>query len=35
MSAQIHDTSHITYEGLLEGNKKFIEGALAEDPAIF
>jgi carbonic anhydrase len=35
MSAQIHDTSHITYEGLLEGNKKFIEGALAEDPQYF
>ncbi|QTE36798.1 carbonate dehydratase [Mucilaginibacter sp. P25] len=35
MCAQIHDTSHITYEGLLEGNKKFIEGALAEDPLYF
>lgn len=35
MSSQIHDTSHITYEGLLEGNKKFIEGALAEDPEYF
>jgi len=35
MSAQIHDTSHITYEGLLEGNKKFIAGALAEDPEYF
>lgn len=35
MSSQIHDTSHITYEGLLEGNKKFIEGALAEDPQYF
>ncbi|SCW85723.1 carbonate dehydratase [Mucilaginibacter sp. NFR10] len=35
MCAQIHDTSHITYEGLLEGNKKFIEGALAEDPQYF
>jgi len=35
MSSQIHDTSHITYQGLLEGNKKFIEGALAEDPEYF
>jgi carbonic anhydrase len=35
MSSQIHDTSHITYEGLLEGNRKFIEGALAEDPQYF
>ena len=35
MSSQIHDTSHITYEGLLEGNKKFIESALAEDPEYF
>lgn len=35
MSAQIHDTSHITYEGLLEGNKKFIDNALAEDPEYF
>jgi carbonic anhydrase len=31
----IHDTSHITYEGLLEGNKKFIEDALADDPLYF
>jgi carbonic anhydrase len=35
MSSEIHDTSHITYEGLLEGNKKFIAGALAEDPEYF
>jgi carbonic anhydrase len=35
MSSQIHDTSHITYQGLLEGNKKFIESALAEDPEYF
>jgi len=32
---EIHDTSHITYEGLLEGNKKFVEEALKEDPEFF
>jgi carbonic anhydrase len=31
----MHDTSHITYEGLLEGNKKFVEEALQEDPQFF
>ncbi|MEN0056222.1 MAG: carbonate dehydratase [Mucilaginibacter sp.] len=31
----IHDTSHITYEGLLEGNKKFIDNALKTDPEFF
>jgi len=31
----IHDTSHITYESLLEGNQKFIEEALQEDPQFF
>ncbi|RFZ95183.1 carbonate dehydratase [Mucilaginibacter conchicola] len=31
----IHDTSHITYEGLLEGNKKFVADALKEDPDFF
>jgi carbonic anhydrase len=31
----IHDTSHITYEGLLEGNKKFIDNALKSDPEFF
>jgi carbonic anhydrase len=31
----IHDTSHITYEGLLEGNKIFVEKALEEDPLYF
>jgi carbonic anhydrase len=31
----IHDTSHITYESLLEGNKQFIEDTLAEDPQYF
>jgi carbonic anhydrase len=30
-----HDTSHITYESLLDGNKQFIEDALAEDPEYF
>jgi len=31
----IHDTSHITYEGLLEGNRKFIDNALKADPEFF
>jgi carbonic anhydrase len=31
----IHDTSHITYQGLLDGNKQFIEDTLAEDPQYF
>ena len=31
----IHDTSHITYESLLDGNKQFIADALAEDPEYF
>lgn len=31
----IHDTSHITYESLLEGNKQFVEETLAEDPDYF
>ncbi|WP_342647526.1 carbonate dehydratase [Mucilaginibacter sp. CSA2-8R] len=31
----IHDTSHITYESLLEGNEKFIEEALQVDPQFF
>lgn len=31
----IHDTSHITYESLLEGNERFIEKALNEDPQFF
>lgn len=31
----IHDTSHITYESLLEGNEKFIEEALSVDPQFF
>jgi carbonic anhydrase len=32
---QIHETTHITYEALLEGNKKFIERSLALDPEYF
>jgi carbonic anhydrase len=28
-------TNHITYEGLLEGNKKFVARALNEDPQFF
>lgn len=35
MSSHIHDTSHITYEGLLEGNKQFIADTLKEDPNYF
>jgi carbonic anhydrase len=31
----IHDTSHISYESLLEGNKKFVANALKEDPEFF
>jgi len=31
----MHDTSHISYEGLLQGNKKFVEEALQEDPQFF
>ncbi|QEC78196.1 carbonate dehydratase [Mucilaginibacter ginsenosidivorax] len=31
----LHDTSHITYESLLEGNEQFIADALAEDPEYF
>ena len=31
----MHKTDHITYEGLLEGNKKFIAKALKEDPHYF
>ena len=35
MSSEIHDTSHITYEGLLAGNEKFIAKALEQDPEYF
>lgn len=31
----IHDTSHITYESLLEGNRRFVEETLQEDPDYF
>ena len=31
----MHSTDHITYEGLLEGNKRFIANALKEDPEYF
>lgn len=31
----IHDTSHITYESLLEGNKIFVARTLKEDPDYF
>jgi carbonic anhydrase len=31
----IHDTSHITYEGLLQGNKTFVENTLKEDADYF
>lgn len=34
-SELIHDTSKITYEGLLEGNKVFVEETLKEDPNYF
>jgi carbonic anhydrase len=30
-----HDTSHITYDSLLEGNKQFIADTLKEDPQYF
>jgi len=30
-----NDTSHITYQGLLDGNEKFIKNALAADPDFF
>jgi carbonic anhydrase len=32
---EIHDTSHITYESLLAGNKRFIEKSLQEDSLYF
>lgn len=31
----IHDTSHISYESLLEGNKTFVSKALENDPLYF
>jgi len=35
MCAQIHDTSHITYESLLDGNRQFVAETLNEDPDYF
>jgi carbonic anhydrase len=32
---EIHDTSHITYKSLLDGNKEFIAKSLEGDPAYF
>ncbi len=32
---QIHDTSHITYESLLEGNKTFVANTLKQDELYF
>jgi carbonic anhydrase len=34
-NTKTHDTTHITYEGLLEGNKQFIKKVLAEDEEYF
>lgn len=34
-TTMIHDTSHITYESLLEGNRTFVADALKEDPEFF
>jgi carbonic anhydrase len=34
-AAKIHDTSHITYESLLEGNKQFVADTLKIDPEYF
>ncbi|HEY9535035.1 MAG TPA: carbonic anhydrase, partial [Mucilaginibacter sp.] len=31
----IHDTQHITYERLLEGNKEFVANSLELDPEYF
>jgi carbonic anhydrase len=31
----IHDTSHITYESLLDGNRQFVTDTLNEDPQYF
>ena len=35
INSRIHDTSHITYQSLLEGNQQFVEKALEEDPDFF
>ncbi|MCD8740688.1 carbonate dehydratase [Mucilaginibacter roseus] len=34
-SSELHDTSHITYEGLLDGNKQFVADTLKLDPEYF
>ncbi|MCC8408417.1 carbonate dehydratase [Mucilaginibacter sp. UR6-1] len=34
-TTELHDTSHITYEGLLEGNKQFVADTLKLDPQYF
>ncbi|RZL68242.1 MAG: carbonate dehydratase [Pedobacter sp.] len=31
----IHDTNHITYDALLEGNKQFVKDTLDQDPEYF
>jgi carbonic anhydrase len=35
MCAKIEDTTHITYEDLLNGNKTFVENTLKQDPEYF
>ncbi len=35
IESTIHDTSHITYDALLEGNKRFVEETLKLDPEYF
>src|ERR1700712_1622554 len=32
---KVHDTSHITYDSLLQGNKQFVAETLKEDPEYF
>ena len=34
-AGELHDTSHITYEALLEGNKQFVAETLEQDPEYF
>ena len=34
-TSEIHDTSHISYEALIEGNKTFVENTLKEDADYF
>ncbi|GAB2705511.1 carbonate dehydratase [Mucilaginibacter koreensis] len=35
LQPDLHDTSHITYKGLLDGNKAFVTQMLDKDPAYF